>query len=107
MHVLGIFQAFEVYDSNLLPLINLIRTDLIGFCICMMITKFKPYCYHPSWLQVLQVMQEQDLLGLTRETGKVMLEGLQFLEQKYPQFLHSARGMGTICAIDSPTVAIR
>merc|ERR1712149_163464 len=41
------------------------------------------------------------------DPGKLILDGLKDMQNKFPQYLHSARGLGTFCAIDCDTGARR
>ena len=49
---------------------------------------------------VLNTIKQDNLLENTRQTGDVLLKGLKGLQAKFPQYLNSARGLGTFCAID-------
>ncbi len=49
---------------------------------------------------VLKAIKQDNLLDNTVKTGEVLLNGLKAAEKKYPGLVHSARGLGTICAID-------
>jgi len=56
--------------------------------------------------QVVKMIQQDSLLDLVTETGKIMQDGLKELEARYPALLSASRGMGTMCAInvkDAPT----
>lgn len=57
--------------------------------------------------QVLNVIREEDLLGLTRNSGQVLMDGLTDLQQRYPGVMSAARGRGTLIAADCPTVETR
>ena len=50
--------------------------------------------------KVLQAIKQDDLLDNTRQAGDVLLNGLKELQNKFPQYLNSARGLGTFCAIN-------
>jgi len=56
---------------------------------------------------VLKEIKTQDLLGLSRKAGDVMLNGMKELEKKFPGLWHASRGLGTFCAVDCPTAEIR
>jgi len=56
---------------------------------------------------VLKTIKQEKLLENTQAAGDVLLSGLKDLQNKYPQYLHSARGLGTFCAIDCDTAARR
>merc|ERR1711981_309467 len=56
---------------------------------------------------VIKEIKSQNLLGLSVDSGKVMLTGLKELQKRYPGLLHSARGIGTFCAIDCPNANVR
>ena len=55
---------------------------------------------------VLKTIKSDNLLKNTEEAGKVLLDGLKDMQNKFPQYLHSARGLGTFCAIDCDTGAM-
>ena len=65
---------------------------------------FNTWCGDPGKIillnAVLKTIQKENLLQLTKDTGKVLLDGLVSLQNKYPKYLNSARGLGTFCAID-------
>uniref|UniRef100_A0A8C7HWM3 4-aminobutyrate aminotransferase n=1 Tax=Oncorhynchus kisutch TaxID=8019 RepID=A0A8C7HWM3_ONCKI len=73
------------------------------------ITK-KPFRIFNTWLgdhtknllltEVIKVIKTENLLDQAKRSGKVMLEGLYDLQDKYPHLLSKARGIGTFCAID-------
>uniref|UniRef100_A0A4W5K435 4-aminobutyrate aminotransferase n=1 Tax=Hucho hucho TaxID=62062 RepID=A0A4W5K435_9TELE len=50
--------------------------------------------------EVIKVIKTENLLDQSKRSGKVMLEGLYDLQDKYPHLLSRARGIGTFCAID-------
>ena len=54
---------------------------------------------------VLKTIKQDSLLENTAAAGKVLLDGLKSMQAKFPQYLHSARGLGTFCAIDCDTGA--
>ena len=41
----------------------------------------------------------------TVKAGEVLLQGLKDAQVKFPGLVHSARGLGTFCAIDADTPA--
>ena len=47
------------------------------------------------------------MLDLVTDTGKVILDGLKELETRYPAMLNSARGLGTMCAVNAKTDELR
>ena len=49
---------------------------------------------------VLKTIKQDNLLANTEAAGKTLLDGLKGLEKKFPQYLHSSRGLGTFCAVD-------
>jgi len=56
---------------------------------------------------VINEIKTHDLLDMSLQSGKVMLDGLKDLQNRFPGLLHGARGLGTFCAIDCPNAAIR
>jgi len=56
---------------------------------------------------VMQTIKKDNLLENTRQVGEVLLNGLKDLEKRYPQFLNSARGLGTFCSVDADTAERR
>ena len=52
---------------------------------------------------VIKTIKQENLLETANQSGKVLLNGLKEIELRYPGMVHSARGMGTICAIDAVT----
>ena len=54
---------------------------------------------------VLETIKEDNLLEETRKAGDVLLAGLKDAQKKFPGLVHSARGIGTYCAINADTSA--
>ncbi len=54
---------------------------------------------------VLKTIKQDNLLENTVKAGDVLLKGLKAAEKQYPGMVHSARGIGTYCAIDCDTSA--
>ena len=54
---------------------------------------------------VLETIKEDNLLEETRKAGDVLLAGLKDAQNKFPGLVHSARGIGTYCAINADTSA--
>ena len=54
---------------------------------------------------VIQTIKRDNLLSVVDSAGKVLQDGLKGLEKKYNGKVHSARGIGTFCAIDTDTTA--
>lgn len=54
---------------------------------------------------VLKTIRQDNLLEVTVKAGDVLLSGLRRLENQFPGILHSARGIGTFCAVDADTSA--
>lgn len=52
---------------------------------------------------ILEVIEKENLVENARIVGEYLLEGLQKLAQKYPNWLSNPRGRGLMCAIDLPT----
>jgi len=48
----------------------------------------------------LDVMVKENILENVRSRGKTLLEGLETLQNKYPEQISNARGMGLMCAFD-------
>ncbi|KAL9956103.1 hypothetical protein ACROYT_G037530 [Oculina patagonica] len=57
--------------------------------------------------EVVKVIQEEGLLQRVQETGKVLLHGLENIQEKYPVLFSRARGVGTFCAIDCADASVR
>ena len=54
---------------------------------------------------VLKTIKKDNLLDNTVKAGEVLLQGLKDAQAKFPGLVHSARGLGTFCAIDADTPA--
>lgn len=50
---------------------------------------------------IVDVIAEDNLQQVVRDSGKVLLKGLHELQDKYPHILRDTRGVGTFCAIDT------
>lgn len=56
---------------------------------------------------ILEVIEQENLVQHAEEVGAYLLEGLQRLEQQYPQYVSAARGKGLMCAFNLPTAELR
>ncbi|KAI5697508.1 hypothetical protein M8J75_011543 [Diaphorina citri] len=50
---------------------------------------------------IIDTIHNENLLDRVQKTGNILLNGLKDLEKQYPGLIHSARGKGTFCAIDT------
>lgn len=55
----------------------------------------------------LNTVEKDNLLENTTITGEYLMDGLEFLKNKYPDVLSNPRGIGTYCAIDFPSSQAR
>ena len=55
----------------------------------------------------LETYESDHLMENANITGEYLLNGLEMMQEKFPQLLSKARGTGTFCAIDFPTSDIR
>jgi len=51
----------------------------------------------------LEVIDEENLIKNADVQGKRLLNGLEEIEQKYPNKISNVRGLGLMCAFDLPT----
>ena len=56
---------------------------------------------------ILEVIEKENLVEHAKVVGEYLLEGLQKLQQQFPDKISNARGRGLMCAIDLPTGANR
>ncbi|XP_022092684.1 4-aminobutyrate aminotransferase, mitochondrial-like [Acanthaster planci] len=49
---------------------------------------------------IVKVIKEMDLVGVARDSGQYLMDGIKDLQSKYPEQLSRARGMGTHIAVD-------
>jgi len=56
---------------------------------------------------ILEIIENENLVEHAKTEGQFLLQELQKLEQKHPQILSNARGLGLLCAIDFPNNEIR
>ena len=56
---------------------------------------------------VLEIIEKENLLDNVQKQGAFLLEGLQKLQEKYPQLITNARGRGLMCAFDLPDTKMR
>ncbi|XP_078611984.1 4-aminobutyrate aminotransferase, mitochondrial-like [Branchiostoma floridae x Branchiostoma japonicum] len=56
---------------------------------------------------VLNVIQQDRLLDNMTETGQVILQGLEKIQDKHAEVLSNARGRGAFCAVDFPNTLTR
>jgi 4-aminobutyrate aminotransferase/(S)-3-amino-2-methylpropionate transaminase len=52
---------------------------------------------------VMKTIAKDNLLENVRKTGDHIVQGLESLEHKYPQFLNSSRGKGFIISVNCHT----
>lgn len=57
--------------------------------------------------EVLSEVRQNNVLNNVQEVGKILMDGLKDLQNQYPGLLANTRGMGALCAVDMPSVAIR
>jgi len=57
--------------------------------------------------QVIAEVCEKHLLTQVTATGEVLMAGLKDLQTQYPGLLSNVRGLGSLCAVDMPTTAVR
>jgi L-lysine 6-transaminase len=51
----------------------------------------------------LEIIEKEHLVKNAEMQGKRLLQGIEAIEQKYPQKITNARGRGLMCAFDLPT----
>ena len=56
---------------------------------------------------VLDVIERDNLLERTTRAGHKLFQGLNALENKYPDVVQNVRGVGTFCSFSCPTPAAR
>lgn len=76
-----------------------------------------PYRIFNTWLgdpsknillaEVINVIRRENLLANAAHAGKVLLDGLLELQDRYPHLISRARGRGTFCSFDCPNDATR
>merc|ERR1712226_563678 len=52
-------------------------------------------------------IKEENLLSRVEDAGSTIMSGLDQLQSRFPHLLSRARGRGTFCAVDLPTLAAR
>jgi len=57
--------------------------------------------------QVVKTIQEENLLDMVQRSGSTILNGLWDLEKRFPEILSGSRGLGSLCAVDVKSLAIR
>ena len=56
---------------------------------------------------MLEVIENENLLENVQQQGLFLIEGLIQLQNRYPDYLSNARGVGIMCAIDFPSKELR
>lgn len=51
---------------------------------------------------MLEIIENENLLENVQKQGLFLMEGLIQLQNRYPDYLSNARGVGIMCAIDFP-----
>lgn len=57
--------------------------------------------------KVVEVIKRDNLLDVSKASGKRLLDGLKDFGARYPQHMSNMRGLGTFCAFDSSSPAKR
>ncbi|MCT3918073.1 L-lysine 6-transaminase [Elizabethkingia anophelis] len=56
---------------------------------------------------MLEIIENENLLENVQKQGLFLMEGLIQLQNRYPDYLSNARGVGIMCAIDFPSKELR
>uniref|UniRef100_A0A8D9AUG2 (S)-3-amino-2-methylpropionate transaminase n=1 Tax=Cacopsylla melanoneura TaxID=428564 RepID=A0A8D9AUG2_9HEMI len=56
---------------------------------------------------IIETIQKENLIENVQKTGHILLGGLKDLQKQYGGMIHSARGRGTFCAIDTKDGPLR
>lgn len=56
---------------------------------------------------ILEIIENENLLDNAQKQGAFLMEGLIQLQNRYPDYLSNARGVGLMCAIDFPSKELR
>ncbi len=57
--------------------------------------------------QYLKIIEEENLVENAKNIGDILLSRVKAMQEKYPQLISQARGVGLMCAFDMPTSEIR
>ena len=55
----------------------------------------------------LEIIHKDKLVQNAEKQGKILLKGLEDIQEDHPEIISNARGRGLMCAIDLPTPDIR
>ena len=55
----------------------------------------------------MKTIQEENLMDMVQRSGSTILNGLWDLEKRFPDILSGSRGLGSLCAVDVKSLAIR
>ncbi|CAG7722888.1 unnamed protein product [Allacma fusca] len=58
-------------------------------------------------LKVLETMKRDNVVKSIQVSTDILLKGLKDLQEQYPHFLNSARGQGTVFAVDAANTTLR
>nr|XP_045597671.1 4-aminobutyrate aminotransferase, mitochondrial-like isoform X2 [Procambarus clarkii] len=108
----GKFWCHEHFDLPEAPdVVTFSKKMLTGGFFCK--KEFRPlvpYRIFNTWMgdsskvitleEVIRVINRDRLLENVEKTGKILLKGIQELEQQFPQHINAARGRGTFLAFD-------
>eukprot|EP00041_Stephanoeca_diplocostata_P025965 m.692243 g.692243 ORF g.692243 m.692243 type:complete len:522 (+) comp22861_c2_seq1:609-2174(+) len=93
------------------------KSQIAGYYYTNEMQMTAPYRIFNTWMgdpaklllfkSILQVVEKEHLVARTYDAGTVLLAGMEALAAKYPDVLSSARGAGTLCAIDFSSTAQR
>lgn len=56
---------------------------------------------------ILEIYENENILGNVQKEGEILLNGLRELEKKHPNFISNTRGRGLLCALDFTSSEIR
>ena len=60
-----------------------------------------------SILLLVEIIEKENLLENVQKQGEFLLNGLQKLQEKYPNMISNVRGKGLMCAFDLPNGELR
>lgn len=117
--VSGKFWAHEHFGLRHSPHVVTFSKKLLsgGFFFADELRPTEGYRIYNTWVgdplrlvmleQVLLEINEADLMSNAEVVGRHLLNGMKTLQTAYPWLLQNARGLGTLCAVDAPTVELR
>ena len=99
------------------------KAQVCGIMVSDKVDEVKDNCFHTSsrinstWganlvdmvrsTKIMEIMEEENLVENASKTGKFLLNRLYEIQNKFPELVSNARGLGLLCSFDLPDGKLR